>query len=88
MIFNDIPRKHHVLIRHMDHGIARRMGAPDFLDVYAPVAQINRCAVAECGGWPCQAGDAFMAFKQAWKALKLAVPIFLPPLGHHCAGGI
>ena len=40
--------------------------------VHAAVAQINGHRVAECGGGPGQAGDAFMPFEQAGKALKLA----------------
>ena len=84
-VFDDIAGEHHVLVRHMDDGIARRMGASDVFDIHAAAAQIDGHAVAECGCRPRQAGDGFIPFKQAREPLEFTVPVLLPTFGHHAA---
>ena len=85
MILDDIAGEHHVFVRHMDHDIARRMGAAQMHQINAPVAQIDGHAFAEGRGGPCQPRYAFVAFEKARKALEFAVPVLLPALGHHGA---
>ena len=86
MSLDDIAGEHHVGIGHMDHCIARGMGAAKLEDIDPAVAKENAHAAIESGGGPSQAGDAFVPLEKARKALKLTVPVFLPAFGHHVAG--
>ena len=86
VVFHDITREHHVLIRHMDHDIARRVRAAQMHQVDPAVAQIDGHVIAEGRGGPSQAGDALMPLEQARETLELAVPILLTTLHHHGAG--
>jgi hypothetical protein len=78
VIFDDVARKHHIGVRHVDDDVTRRMRTPEMHQVDPALAKEDGHLIGEGGRWPGEAGNFLVSLKQSGKAAKLGVPVFLP----------